>query len=326
MPFALSAEGIRVATLHAELTRKGPGVLLRDIQREKDKQLTALKEIVTAVDPDVLLLTKVDFDLERRAAKALQSYLGFAHSLAVKPNSMMPTELDLDGDGQSGDRQTWARFAGEGAMLLLSKQPVHLQFHLNDVLWKDVPSSDRPVHRNGTPYPSKAAQDAQKLIGQGLWVIKVDMQDEAEIILAAFQNQTPVFDGPEDMNGLRGRAQLQMLDAIRNNKFGEFPSQRFALIGNANLDPKRGEGDRAAIATLLSDPRLQDPIPKSALGGDATAMWENPGPMRVSYILPSRDWIVEQAEVFWPDQGPLRLAAERASRHRMIWMDIRQRP
>lgn len=42
MPFALSAEGFRVATLHAELTRKGPGLLLRDIERGEDTQIESL--------------------------------------------------------------------------------------------------------------------------------------------------------------------------------------------------------------------------------------------------------------------------------------------
>ena len=60
-PFVGAAEGFRVATFHAELTRKGPGILLRDIERDKDKQIAALKQLVKAVDPNVLFLTKVDF-------------------------------------------------------------------------------------------------------------------------------------------------------------------------------------------------------------------------------------------------------------------------
>ena len=53
-----------------DLTRKGPGILLRDIERDKDKQIAALKQLVKAVDPNVLFLTKVDFDLEGRTARA----------------------------------------------------------------------------------------------------------------------------------------------------------------------------------------------------------------------------------------------------------------
>jgi hypothetical protein len=34
--------------------------------------------------------------------------------------------------------------------------------------------------------------------------------------------------------------------------------------------------------------------------------------------------LVGQANVVWPETGPLRTAVEKASRHRMIWMDITQ--
>ena len=59
------------------------------------------------------------------------------------------------------------------------------------------------------------------------------------------------------------------------------------------------------------------------MGSDATVIWEKAGPMRVSYVLPSAEWKVEQAEVVWPTTGPLREAAEQASRHRMVWMQLR---
>lgn len=323
MPFALAAEGFRVATLHAELTRKGPGLLMRDIAKGKDDQLRALKSIVEHVQADVLLLTKVDFDLENRTARAVQEYLGFAYSFALAPNSMRQSKLDLDGDGRTGDRQTWARFAGEGAMLLLSQHPIEPRFHLHDLLWKDVANTVMPTRENGAPFPSEAAQDVQLLVGQGLWVVEIKPEGKAPLTLAAFQNQTPVFDGPEDMNGLRSRAQLELLGSIMDGDFGAFPKERFALIGNANLDPERGQGDRGAMATLLNDPRLQDARPVSEMGGVATAIWDKIGPMRVSYVLPSQDWSIKAAKVVWPNEGPLRIAAEQASRHRMIWMDIK---
>lgn len=320
------AEGFRVATLHAELTRKGPGVLLRDIARGEDEQIAALQELLGAVQPEIVLLTKVDFDAELRTARALQELLGFAHSFALPPNSMRPTALDLDGDGRAGDRQAWARYAGQGAMLLLSQHPIALRFHLNDVLWRDVAGAAMPVREGGGDFLSKDAQQVLKAVSVGFWVVDVSPRGQPPITLALFQNRTPVFDGAEDLNGLRNRAQLSLLSAIMAGQYGAFPKSGFALIGNSNLDPNRGSGDRAAMAALLRDTRLQDPIPQSALGGDATAIWEKPGPMRVSYILPSADWQIERAEVLWPQEGPLRDAAEQASRHRLVWMEIRPPP
>ena len=318
MPFALSAEGFRVATLHAELTRKGPGLLLRDIERGEDKQIEALQAVVGSVQSDILLLTKVDFDLEQRTARALRDALGYPHMFTLAPNSMKLTALDLDGDGRVGDRQAWARYAGEGAMLLLSKHPIELRFHLNDLLWKDMSNPQMP----SDGFLSAAAVADLKVVTQRFWVLDVHPAGCASMTLVAFQNQTPVFDGPEDLNGLRNRAQLRLLSDAIDGTYGDFPAKRFVLIGNSNLDPSRGEGDRTAMRALLSDKRLKDAAPRSIAGGDTTAQWDNPVPMRVSYILPSVDWLIERAEVFWPNKGPLRKAAEQASRHRLVWMDL----
>ena len=62
---------------------------------------------------------------------------------------------------------------------------------------------------------------------------------------------------------------------------------------------------------------MQDVKPESELGGIATAFWEKAGAHRVSYILPSAEWLVGKSKVVWPETGPLRKAAEKASRHRM---------
>ncbi len=318
MPFALAAEGFRVATLHAELTRKGPGLLLRDIERGGDKQIDALALLVGSVKPDVLFLTKVDFDLEQRAANALRDVLGFSHMFALAPNSMKVTQLDLDGNGRAEDRQAWARYAGEGAMLLLSQHPFALRFHLNDVLWSDVQGAQMPV----AGFLDEEAASAIKVVTQGFWVLDLLPEDHAPMTFVAFQNSAPVFDGPEDLNGLRNRAQLGLLNAVMDGKYGMFPKKRFVLIGNSNLDPQRGEGDRAAMSALLADKRLQDPRPRSEIGGETTAQWETPGAMRVSYILPSAEWELGQTAVVWPRDGPLRAAAEQASRHRMVWMEL----
>lgn len=270
------------------------------------------------MQPDILLLTKVDFDLEQRAARALRDALGYRHMFTLAPNSMKLIALDLDGDGRVGDRQAWARYAGEGAMVLLSKHPIELRFHPNDLLWNDMSNPQMP----SDGFLSAAAVAELKVVTQGFWVVDVHPAERAPITFVAFQNQTPVFDGPEDLNGLRNRAQLRLLSDVMDGTYGDFPAKRFVLIGNSNLDPSRGEGDRTAMHALLSNKRLKDEAPRSTLGGDATAQWENPGPMRVSYILPSVDWQIEHAEVFWPSEGPLHKAVEQASRHGMVWMDI----
>ncbi len=311
-----------MATLHADLIRKGPALLLRDLERGKDKQVAALRMLVKTIQPDILFLTKVDFDLEHRTGSALKEALGFKHMFTRAPNSMTPTALDLDGDGRAGDRQAWVRYAGEGGMLLLSQHPVELAYHLNDLLWKDAPNAAMPVNEHGAPFPSAEAQGVQKLVSQGLWIVTVTPEILPPLTLVLFHNQTPAFDGPEDLNGLRNSAQLGLLSAVMDEDYGTFPKDRFILMGNANLDPNDGDGERAAISALLADKRLQDAKPVSESGDHVTANWEKYGSMRVSYVLPSTDWSIAQAGVVWPNDGPLRAAAEQASRHRMVWVDV----
>ena len=82
-------------------------------------------------------------------------------------------------------------------------------------------------------------------------------------------------------------------------------------MGDANLDPDKGAGRREAIKALLDHPALQDPLP-----GKPTVDWPQTGPLRVSYILPSTDWLITDAQVV------PQIAA--ASRHNLLWADLKQ--
>jgi len=51
---------LRIATYNSDLSRKGPGLLLRDILRGEDAQIHAVMRVISSISPDVLLLQ--DFD------------------------------------------------------------------------------------------------------------------------------------------------------------------------------------------------------------------------------------------------------------------------
>jgi len=126
---------------------------------------------------------------------------------------------------------------------------------------------------------------------------------DAPLHLMAFAATPPVFDGPEDRNGLRNRDELRMWEIVLDGGFGPAPDN-FVVIGNANLDPVDGDGLSGAMASFLADIRLQDPLPRRD-----TADWpeEGPGNLRVSYVLPSATWRVLDADVYWPatNDGPV---------------------
>ena len=68
---AAQAETLRVATYNAELSRRGPGLLLADIAKGKVPQVEAALQVIGDLDADVLVLTAFDYDFKGRALGAL---------------------------------------------------------------------------------------------------------------------------------------------------------------------------------------------------------------------------------------------------------------
>ncbi|MFT4961913.1 MAG: hypothetical protein ACI92Z_003007 [Paracoccaceae bacterium] len=341
-----NAETLRVATFNTELFRDGPGLLLRDIQRAKDPQIDAVIEVIAAVAPDILALQGIDWDYDGAALNALadrleQAGLIFPYRFARRPNSGMASGLDLDGDGRRGrprDAQGYGAFTGQGGLAILSRHPIrHEQVQdFTPMLWRDLPGAILPTHPDGKPFPSVEAQNAQRLSSTGHWVVPIELPDGSQISLLTFHAGPPVFDGPEDRNGRRNHDEIRFWRLFLDGKIGTPPIGQFILAGGATLDPFESDGRNQAIATLLNDPRLQDPSPSSqgaALAADQghigpnpldTVDWPKPGRLRVDYLLPSRDWQVVGAAVHWPTPGAAGYDdAITASRHRLVWVDLK---
>lgn len=302
---------------------------MRDILRGDDPQVLAATSIIALVDPDVLLLTDFDYDLDGVALATFAARFGqtYPHRFSLRPNAGLATGLDLDGNGRLGearDAQGYGRFAGDGGMAILSKLPLGAADaqDFSALLWKDLPGAILPRDAEG-PFPSAQVQAVQRLSSNGHWIVPIRPAGAPDFALLAFSATPPVFDGPEDLNGLRNRDELRLWEVVLNGGFGPPPAS-FVIAGNANLDPAAGQGLTAAMATFLADPRLQDPLPSLP-----TAEWPDAGPgrLRVSYVLPSADWAVTGAGVFWPENNdPLRdlLGSDSfaAGPHRLVWVDV----
>ncbi|MFK7869752.1 MAG: endonuclease/exonuclease/phosphatase family protein [Roseobacter sp.] len=334
------ADTLRVATFNAELQKRGPGLLLRDIARGEDPQIAAVTDVIVANAPDILVLQGFDYDLNGAALAAFADRLNDAgHSMpyrfAARPNSGLQTGLDLDGDGRTGgprDAQGYGRFSGHGGVAVLSRFPILVDEvqDFSDVLWLDVPDALR-VTVNGDPFPSAEAEAIQRLSSTVHWTVPVAHPQAGRIDLLTFHATPPVFDGPEDRNGQRNHDEIVFWLHYLDGAFGPAPDSRFVLLGDANNDPQDGEGLKDAVARLLADPRLQDPRPRSTGSKEATGDpfdtvdWRDPVPgnLRVSYILPSADWTVADAGVYWPASGATDAeTTAAASRHRLVWVDL----
>lgn len=303
-----ASETVRIATWAAPFSRDGPGLLLRDMIK-RDDQLSDLVQGIADIAPDVLLLTDIDYDHDLVALGVLRDWIAergptYPHLFAARPNTGLPTGVDIDQDGRLGrprDAQGWGRFSGQGGMAVLSRWPVgHVQ-DLSAVLWKDVPDS--------LMQPDDTGYHIQRLSSDGHWIVPIQTP-MGDVSILAFHATPPVFDGPEDRNGRRNHDEIAFWGHVLNAQFGPAPT-RFVVLGNANLDPQKGEGLKTAIRSLLARPDLNDPH-----YGQPTVDWSELGLglMRVSYALPS-------ATLSVADAGTAALTPE-ISPHSMVWIDV----
>mgnify|MGYP001952510198 CR=1 FL=1 len=324
------ADPIRLATFAAPLSRDGPGLLLRDLGRD-DPLIAASVAIINAVQPDILLLTDIDHDHDAFALSVLRARLGYSYQFTATPNAGQMTDMDLDQNGRIGepqDAQGFGRFAGDGGMAILSQWPIGDVTDLSDMLWIDLPDAKTP---EGWPAEVLAIQ---RLSSVNHWIVPIEHPDGL-LHLMAFAPTPPVFDGPEDRNGLRNADELRLWTHVLDTQ----PPDDFIVLGNANLDPQDGDGRSAVMRDFLADPRIKDPLPKSAgalVAPDAghsgnpaldTTQREEIGNLRVDYVLPAASWTIIDAGVFWPaPDDPLTelLGSDglAAGPHRLVWVDV----
>lgn len=292
--------------------------MLRDIGKGDDPQINAVLDTIQSANADVITLQGFDYDLGSLALKAFADALAkrgtpYPFHFAAAPNAGLATGLDMDGDGRLGgaaDAQGYGRFYGAGSMAILSKIPIATdEFRdFSSLLWRDLPGALLPSTQTG-PFPSAQAQAIQRLSSHGHWLVPLDHPTLGRITLKTFHASPPVFDGDEDRNGKRNHDEVTFWIHLLEGRLGPVPDAPFVLAGDANLDPNKGDGRSIAMRKLLAHPMLQDPLP-----GQTTVAWEQTGPMRVDYVLPSKDWSVVDAKVLPANPD--------ASRHSLVWVDL----
>lgn len=365
---------LRVATFNADLNRPGAGVLVKDIL-ERDQQVLNVAEIILRTQPDIILLNEIDYDPEGRALRAFREVLAegvgdvpgivFEHAFLAPSNTGEPMGLDLNGDGKvmgARDAKGFGRFPGQYAMALLSRLPLGPTRTFREFPWSQIPWAEAPMNPDGTPYFSDEAWAALPFSSKSHWDVQAMLPDGRAVHVLASHPTPPVFDGPEDRNGLRNAAEIRFwVDYIEGADWivddagqagGLAEGAAFVVLGDLNNDPVDGDGDNAAINALLGHAKVQDPAPTGPGGAAAkgrisethvsdpardTADWheskDGPGNLRVDYVLPSVGLEVVASGVFWPapDEPLAPLVAEKnrnraSSDHRLVWVDIALEP
>ena len=319
-----------------------------------------------------MALQEFDYDAEGAAIAAFQrNYLGQQQGdeqpidypfVYVPPvNTGVSSGVDLDGQGGvdgPNDAFGFGRFPGQYGFVILSKFPIEhgliRTFQL--VRWAELRGAQLPTKNDGDPYYSNDATDVFRLSSKNHVDVPVNIHG-TRISMLVSHPTPPVFDGPENRNGLRNHDEIKLwaeyIDGSPTMSFADdagarqgLPSDRpFVVLGDLNADPVDGESVSGAIDQLLKHARVHPAVATGELipasnGGAAngiqhpdhrgdpqhdTAEWG----LRVDYVLPSSDLLPRASGIFWPANGEpgehlvAKMAnGKSATDHRLVWVDI----
>jgi 3-phytase len=354
---AQAAADARFATSNASLNRGAAGQLVADLSNPGAdtvgvRQAKNVAEVIQRAHPDVLLINEFDYVAGGAAARLFRdNFLAVPQNgapaadypyFSVAPvNTGVPSGFDLDNNGDTNpndsgnDAWGFGLFPGQYGMVVYSKHPIDTAGvrTFQDFLWKDMPGSRIPQ-----PYYSPEEVAKFPLSSKSHWDVPVQIGKRTVHFLVSHPTP-PVFDGPEDRNGLRNADEIRFwADYVTPGRSGYIyddeggrggidASALFVVAGDQNSDPLDGDslrdadGNPIAIQPLLNSPRVNaKTAPTSPGAAEATALQGGanashlgdpkydtadfsdtaPGNLRADYVLPSRQVKVSDSAVFWP--------------------------
>ena len=370
---AKSAGAIRFATFNVSLFRNSAGELINELESGTSRSASEIAEVIQRVRPDVLLLNEFDFDsdLPSGNSQALELFknkylevsqnghhpIKYEYSFTAPVNTGVDSGLDLDGNGKTGepnDAFGFGKFPGQYGMAVLSQFPINPDDvrTFQEFLWKDMPAAKWPKKENGDHYFNDQVRGQFRLSSKSHWILPVNIDGQVIHFLAAHPTP-PVFDGPEDRNGLRNHDEIRLIvDLIGGADYpvddqgraGGLPADaNFIVAGDLNADPHDGDSAAGAIRQLLDHPLVDaELIPASQGARNATRSSgkananhrgnpaqdtadfndDSTGNLRVDYVLASTNLQVDSAKVFWPAKGHSGHELNDASDHHLVWIDV----
>jgi endonuclease/exonuclease/phosphatase family metal-dependent hydrolase len=284
------------------------------------------------------------------------SNTGVATGLDLNADGTVGTEPG--GFAYANDAQGFGLFEGQYGMAVLSRLPIRTEAArtFRSFLWADMPDARLPVTEAGESFYPEEALAILRLSSKSHWDVPVAVGGDVLHVLVSHPTP-PVFDGPEDRNGRRNADEIRFwADYVQGAEWiyddagttgGLATGAHFVIAGDLNADPADGDSLPGAVQQLLDLPLIDTSVTPSSDGGSAAAAAQGganaghagdpardtadfgddpgrngPGNLRVDYVLPSSTLRIEDAGIVWPVDGPLARAADRASDHRLVWIDV----
>ena len=360
------ADTIRFASYNISFYRKMEGDLAKDLQSGVDSQIQNVAAVIQHVRPDVLALMEFDYDASGELLDHFQeNYLSksqfgeepisYNFAISVPSNTGVLSDQDLDSDGKielPADAYGFGRYEGQYAFALFSKFPIDSSEirSFQKMLWSDMPNATQPKNEDGSNYYSEAAWNIFRISSKNHIDIPLQISKGKNIHTILAHPTPPVFDGPEDRNGLRNYDEIRLLNDYisgaeyliddQGRKGGLSSGKSFVVMGDLNADPIDGDSSPGAIDQLLSHDGINEAtskgnlIPSSKGGENHNQKPDDKGDpafdtaffgKRIDYVLPSNDLKVIDSGIFWPAKGePLfdRVKDKKASDHLLVWVDV----
>ena len=367
-------DALTVATFNASLNRSVEGELVADLSTPDNEQAQNAAETIQRSGADIILVNEFDYVADGSAVDLFRTnYLEvsqhgadpaeYPYAWAGPVNTGVPSGFDLNNDGTVGgpdDALGFGVFPGQYGFVVYSKYPIDTEAirTFQHFLWKDMPGALLPTNEDGTGWYSDEELAVMPLSSKTHADIPVDVNGTTVHVLAAHPTP-PSFDGPEQRNKKRNFDEIRLWSDYISGKAdyltddagvtgGLADDANFVILGDYNSDPLDGDSWPGAIHQLIESPEVNDPMPTSEGGVEASAlqgganttqlgnpMYDTadfnddpaPGNLRVDYVLPNREATVHGSGIFWPTRNDalVRLTGEYpfpTSDHRLVWVEV----
>ena len=265
----------------------------------------------------------------------------------------------------SDDAWGYGAFPGQYGMAVYSRFPISEKevrsFRM--FRWSQMPNAKRPKwidKGTGTEkfFHSDEVWAKLRLSSKSHWDVPIQIGNTKLHVIASHPTP-PVFDGVEDRNGCRNHDEIRLIrDYVGGTADGNYivddagksgplsADACFVILGDLNSDPMDGSGISQGIMDLLGSPRVHSAfVPASDGAAQASRLQgkanqkhkgnaandtgdfndNEPGNLRVDFVLPSSNCKVINGGVFWPTAEQLKEFAPEladASDHHLVWLDV----